>query len=508
MNPASFLTDLEKATNEFRTGDVANLLGQVNIASLDDRQINKTLTILRRKRLFPELEATTKKLIEDGKETPLIRRQQIQSLIDQNRIEEAIATLQELPTEFGNDPLEHSEICGLRGRAFKQLFVNGAGEENLQLAIREYEPCWNNRLGDYRWHGINLVALLTRAEQDSIDIPSGLNKEALAKEILWEIDDLGQNATIWDYATAMEASVALGDMQKTLKWVKEYVRHPAADAFELGSTLRQLRELWNLPGTELGEKILPVIEYELLQKQGAELQVTSLSIADNGGFQAVYGNQAAVPIAWLENMFERCRAVGRVLRTGSGEAIGTGFLIKGAELCAKWGDAPVFVTNAHVISDKPEDMAPLHSGDGAVEFTRIDGRPKVELGDILYTSPPNELDVTILQVIPPMGTSLLRSSFYTPVPPGENQPPQRIYVIGHPGGRELEVTLYDNSIVPCTDDRFVHYKSPTEGGHSGSPVFTREWKTIAVHHRTRQELQVNEGVLLKAIHEDMSQQHS
>ena len=499
INPVSFLTELEKAANEFRNEDVANLLDQVNVEEFDDRQINKALTILRRKRLFSELEATTKKLVGCGKETPMIRRQQIQSLIDQNRVEEAIAILQSLSTELRNDPSESPELCGLTGRAYKQLFVNGAGPENLQHAISEYEPCWSNRLGDYRWHGINLVALLARAELDRIDIQVGLNKESLAREILGEIDDLGQNATIWDYATAMEASIALRDTEGALRWAKNYVRHPCADAFELGSTIRQIKEIWNLPDTELGNKLLPVLEYELLQRQGADLQITSLSVKDSGGFQAVYGNEAAVPIAWIENMFERCKAVGRVLRSGTGEAIGTGFLMKGSELCGDWGDAPVFVTNAHVISDHIEDKAPIRSGDGSVEFTRIDGRRKVELGIILHSSPKNELDVTVLQVTPPSGTSMLRPSFYPPLVTGKGQAPQRIYVIGHPGGRELEVTLYDNSIVACPDKRFVHYRSPTEGGHSGSPVFTREWKAIAIHHRTKPELQVNEGVLFEPI---------
>lgn len=499
MNPVSFLTELENAVNEFRNEDAANLLGQVNVAEFDDRQINRTLTILRRKRLFPELEATTKKIVDCGKETPLVWRQQTQSLIDQNRVEEAIAILQSLPTEIRNDPRESPELCGLTGRAYKQLFVNGAGQENLQQAIRAYEPCWNNRLGEYRWHGINLVALLARAELDRIDIPVGLNKESIARKILGEIDDLGQDITSWDYATAMEASIALKDPASALRWAKDYVRHPSVDAFELGSTLRQMKEIWKLQDTDLGNKLLPVLEYEFLQRQGAELQVTSLSVEDSGGFQAVYGNEAAVPIAWLESMFERCKAVGRVLRAGTGEAIGTGFLMKGSELCGAWGDATVFVTNAHVISDRPEDMAPLKSGDGLVEFTRIADRPKVDLGNILHSSPKDDLDVTVLQVTPPLGTTMIRPSFYPPLVPGEGQAPQRIYVIGHPGGRELEVTLYDNSIVACSDRRFVHYRSPTEGGHSGSPVFTREWKTIAVHHRTRQELQVNEGVLFEPI---------
>jgi len=499
MEPACFLKELGTAVDEFRHNDVGTLLDQVNLDDFDGGQIKKTLTILRRKRLFPELEATTKKLIACGKETPLVRRLQVQALIDQNMIAESFDILKALPTEHRNDPCEGPELCGLSGRAFKQLYVNGAGRDNLGKAIREYRPCWTNRLGDYRWHGINLVALLARAELDGIDIPGGSNRELIAREILGEIDDLGQNATIWDHATAMEASVALRDTDGALRWAKDYVRHPCVDAFELGSTLRQMTEVWKLAGTELGNKLLPVLEYEFLQRQGAELQVTSLAVADSGGFQAVYGNEAAVPIAWLDNMFERCKAVGRVIRTGTGEAIGSGFLVRGSELCLGWGDAPVFVTNAHVVSNRSEDNAPLRPGDGSVEFTRIDGRPRVELGNILHTSAKDELDVTVLQVNPPLGTSVLKPSFYPPVVPGEGQAPQRIYVIGHPGGRELEVTLYDNSLVACSDSRFVHYRSPTEGGHSGSPVFTREWKAIAVHHRTRHELQVNEGVLFGPI---------
>lgn len=499
MNPVSFVAELESAANEFRYADVANLLGHVNFAAFDDVQIKKTLTILRRKRLFSELEATTKKIIDCGKETPLVRRQQVQALIDQNKVEEAIEILHALPAEHRSDPRERPELCGLTGRAFKQLYVHGAGFDNLRHAIREYEPCWSDRVGDYRWHGINLVALLARAELDGIEIPGGLNKKSIAREIIGDIDDLGQNATIWDYATAMEASIALRDQDNALRWAKDYVRHPCVDAFELGSTLRQMKEVWRLEGTDLGNKLLPVLEFEFLQRNGAELQVTSLTVEDSDGFEAVYGNQAAVPITWLENMFERCKAVGRVFRTGTGEAVGSGFLVKGSELYAGWGDEPVFVTNAHVISDRPEDNAPLRSGDGSVEFTRIDGRPRVELGNILRTFPKVELDVTVLQVVTPPGTSVLRPSLYPPVVPGMGQPPQRIYVIGHPGGRELEVTLYDNSLVACPDCRFVHYRSPTEGGHSGSPVFTREWKSIAVHHRARPDLQVNEGVLFEPI---------
>lgn len=499
MESGSFLKELESAINEFRFSDVKGILEQTNLTELDSGQMKKTMSLLRRKRLFPELEATTGRFIDYGKETALVRRQQIQSLLDQNRIDEALAILQKLPSDLRNDPREKSEFYGLTGRAFKQLYVNGAGKENLFKAIQEYEPCWTSRSGDYRWHGINLVALLDRAEKEQIAIPSALDKKEIASAILSEIDELGQDATIWDYATAIESSVAIQNFHSAVKWAQKYVKHPAVDAFELGSTLRQMKEVWRLSDSDIGKKLLPVLEYELLQRQGAELQVTSLSVDDHSGFQAVYGNEAALPIAWIDNMYERCKAVARVINTGTGENIGTGFLMKGSDLFKEWGDLPVFITNSHVISDNPADNAPMCSGDGSAEFTRLDTRPKVELGEIIFSSPREELDVTILRINPPAGVSMLKPLYYPPVLPNDGQTPQRIYVIGHPGGRELEVTLYDNSLIAYPQSRYVHYRSPTEGGHSGSPVFTREWKAMAVHHRARPELQVNEGVLFESI---------
>ena len=32
------------------------------------------------------------------------------------------------------------------------------------------------------------------------------------------------------------------------------------------------------------------------------------------------------------------------------------------------------------------------------------------------------------------------------------------------------------------DDRLLHYRAPTEGGSSGSPVFNQQWDLIGLHH--------------------------
>ena len=56
-----------------------------------------------------------------------------------------------------------------------------------------------------------------------------------------------------------------------------------------------------------------------------------------------------------------------------------------------------------------------------------------------------------------------------------------MYVIGYPGGRDIEFSLQDNRLLDC-DNRRLHYRTPTEGGNSGSPVFDEAWNVVGLHH--------------------------
>jgi V8-like Glu-specific endopeptidase len=58
-----------------------------------------------------------------------------------------------------------------------------------------------------------------------------------------------------------------------------------------------------------------------------------------------------------------------------------------------------------------------------------------------------------------------------------------VYVIGYPLGGVLSISLQD-SVWLDADDTFLHYRTPTEPGSSGSPVFDQKyWTPIGVHHR-------------------------
>src|SRR6266446_4101345 len=94
--------------------------------------------------------------------------------------------------------------------------------------------------------------------------------------------------------------------------------------------------------------------------------------------------------------------------------------------------------------------------------------------------------------------SITRTRARTPGVEDDPATEQRVYVIGHPGGRELAVSLYDNSVAGYAR-QFVHYRSPTEAGNSGSPVFDRRLKCFAIHHRALEDKQLNEGIILDEI---------
>src|SRR5262249_58948845 len=85
---------------------------------------------------------------------------------------------------------------------------------------------------------------------------------------------------------------------------------------------------------------------------------------------------------------------------------------------------------------------------------------------------------------------------------------QKTYIIGHPGGRGLSLSLHDNLLLDH-ESPFVHYRTPTEEGNSGSPVFNSQWDLIALHHAGLSQMrklngkegtyEANEGIWIQAI---------
>jgi hypothetical protein len=178
----------------------------------------------------------------------------------------------------------------------------------------------------------------------------------------------------------------------------------------------------------------------------------------------------------------------------------------------------VFVTNAHVISDKvPNAIAP---GDARVSFeievVKLNVLKCYKVKQVLYTSPPGDLgyrcpnqdhlDVTVatLEALDG-GADALGVGTELPLV----NPKSKAYVIGHPRGSGLQISLHDSVLLDIDDDeRLLHYRTPTDPGSSGSPVFNSRWEVIAVHHGGSKaaprlhgsgSYEANEGITLAAL---------
>jgi V8-like Glu-specific endopeptidase len=55
----------------------------------------------------------------------------------------------------------------------------------------------------------------------------------------------------------------------------------------------------------------------------------------------------------------------------------------------------------------------------------------------------------------------------------------RVYVIGDPRGGKMSFSMPDNLLLDHASP-LLHYRAPTEGGSSGSPVFNDQWDLLAL----------------------------
>jgi hypothetical protein len=225
-----------------------------------------------------------------------------------------------------------------------------------------------------------------------------------------------------------------------------------------------------------------------------------------GHYEKVFGSDHFTTLKNYRKGLERCSAVARIgLDTDRGE--GTGFLLRGSDLDPRL-DGLVLITNAHVI-DPPGTSVGIPPANAVVTFQALDGvdpEHGFKVSEVIFSSPREQLDVTLvrLDAAPALGN---------PYPIAAQLPKNgaRVIAVGHPGGGTLSLSLNDNELLDseALPGSKVHYRTPTEGGSSGSPVFTREWELIAVHHYggdavnrlngTPGTYEANEGTSIRAV---------
>jgi hypothetical protein len=481
------------------------------------------LNLLRRKRRFALMSMVADAFIRGGQSAPQIVRQYAQSMIDQGNPGTATLALKSIVFDPDAPLTEKVEARGLLGRTYKQMYVdarepeNPLQQNNLRQALAHYYGVYQAAPRDSLWHGINTVALLARAGRDHVPIDSYPDYRQLAAEIR---DILATMAPLgyWDQATAMEAAVALGDISSAFDHALRYGLDMDADAFEVASTMRQLTQVWELmPDEEPGNLLLPVLKSALLKREGGGLKVDPSKIkaessnVESAGkhLEKVFGTDRYQPLGWLKTGLKRCEAIGAV-ETVMGKRIGTGFLVRASDFFpGRDTKELVFLTNAHVISPNEHPFPGAIPAEAAQMVFEATSQTYDATG-IIWSSPPEELDATFIT----LNETKEGMEICPLTPPPErfdrNKKP-RVYVVGYPLGGGLSISLQDSYWLD-TDDRLLHYRTPTEPGSSGSPVFDQQfWTLIALHHAGEKDMpmlhgqpgeyEANEGIAIKAIQE-------
>jgi hypothetical protein len=437
-----------------------------------------------------------------------------QSLFDESQVHGAY-----LPDGAGKRA-EQIELAGLAARILKQRFVDAQDPDLLERACLAYQDVYEAQALRPFWHGVNVVALRARAEREGVPL-AGASSKAWAGRVYADL--LARDGRDpWRLAGLSELSLALGRGDEAELWLYRFMLAPDATPFMLESLRRQLHEVWRgtAAGGESGcaDRLLAILtRYQMTRLGTVAIEPDSVRGLRSAALEKVFSDVNGFSIGMIRRMLQACQSIGCV-SNGLGARLGTGFMLCAGDLGGDPGDR-LFMTNAHVLSDTVPGAVAVADALVSFELSPDAGGLPVfyRVAELVYTSAPGALgvphpvgellDVTIVRLRDvPASVQGLRVAANLPLIDGR----ARAYVIGHPRGSGLQVSLHDSELLAYDGaERLIHYRTPTDPGSSGSPVFNEDWHLIAIHHGGSFSMprlkppggtyQANEGVTMAAI---------
>jgi len=340
--------------------------------------------------------------------------------------------------------------------------------------------------------------LLTRARRLGLRVAPGLKPDEVAQRVVAQLQAVPESLRDeWHLPTLAEASLGLNDWAAVEAALNGYVADDKAQAFTIASTLRQFTQVWDIESIDdRGRALADILRARLLEVSGGAVQLSPKELhraraqgePPAGQLEAVLGQYGAKTWKWWKTGLDRASAVCSV-RTTVGDRMGTGWLVRAGSLNLAPAEELLVVTNFHVVNAQgAHDGIPPESAE--VVFEAVDPNKAYAIKAIVWSSPPDRHDCCVLRLAEPVAD-------IQPLPLGRVLPlvddTAHVYVIGHPGGRDLAFSLQDNALLdhegPPNGKPSIegvcraHYRAPTEGGSSGSPVFNAAlWEVIALHH--------------------------
>lgn len=502
---------------------------------LGSEREHEAITLLRPLKQFREFSLLAdigQRVLRARPGEPFLRRLLVQALIEAGKPSVAIGVAREGLRKLPETHPEWGELYGLIGRAHKQIAIDDGSptgktaRDALRKGIAAYSLVFRTDEARFHWHGVNLVALLAYANRHGIRFTGAADPLDVARDLI-AAAAMQTNPDRWTSASLAEASLALGAMDDVHRHLNNYVSHPEVTAFEVGSTLRQFEQVWELKavGDPHGEAMLECLRIKYATLPGAHWHVDASSAAQSGGapsrelataLQAILGHDGPVSYQWYKAGLDRAQSVAAI-RIGTKRRIGTGFIVSGRELGCFDYDEAVLVTNFHVVNRNGDTgyRGALRPDESRATFEGVDANRHYRIKEVLWESPVDKHDACVVRLAdPPSLDKAIPISHILPVVEKTAQ----VFVIGHPDGGDLSLSINDTALLdhegppnpaPTTGICRVHYRTPTEKGSSGSPVFNAgDWEVIALHHAGGElpaingktgNLLANEGISLACI---------
>jgi hypothetical protein len=462
---------------------------------------------------------------------PGVEKRRVQALIELGNFDKAESlALKAMPkAQAMGTPeadFEVGEYFGQLGRIAKQRFVQSGEIKQLERAIEWYAERYRGSVERPYFQGINIVALVAAFGRldPHAEVGDDIRLPALATSVLKDVKrKVRGTIDPWLLATASEASLALRKRDDAELWLYRFLLHPETQAFHIESYSRQLREIWQgnaLADKSLADRLCAVIDRHVMhtqQRWSISPEMLKTAQLNPQSLEKNFSGERTFTVDMVRKMLGQCAGIGCVIDC-HGRRLGTGFLVAAAELGIANAGEWVFVTNDHVIGrDTTGAIKPEQAWVSFELECAGKGKPilhKVS-PNVLFASPPgilgqsdsNRLDFTVLTLETwPDGGVPLRINANLPVTLSRTT---KVFIVGHPSGDALQFSLHDSQLLDiCDHEILLHYRTPTEPGSSGSPVFNTNWEVVALHHagshetprlRGKGTYEANEGVSIRAI---------